>query len=587
MLDKAHALYNALLCDLSHVIDPALPGWAPDSTPREVGCYQLRDSLLKKYCPEDKPTTAACDKALKKFLEVNDACGSYSLEDRMEFIRDEELVNGVRDAMRRFWLKDQGPIISDFHEVFRRGRAGPGSGVSARDTDLYTKMFDSPLSCTGDLHYIWSKCVAPQVTFAEAEAFRHHMWGCTVVEGSKYSLVMKTTAIARGICTEPTINMWFQLGMGAILEDRLKSVFGVDLSTQPEVNRMLAKRGSTTGRFATIDLASASDSLALPMLRHILPRSMLSTLSSVRSPVTRLPSGQMVQLNMVSTMGNGFTFPLMTSVFCCVVQSVYSYLGIPMVRDDGTLPDGRKRSPGRGRNFGVFGDDIIVDDRAVRLVLRTLYLLGFEVNSDKTFVEGRFRESCGADYVSAVNVRGVYIKSLKTKQDLFSAINNLNRWSARLGVSLTETVSLLLSWVKSPYRHLVPPDEDDAAGLHVPASYARAVNYRISRIGIYHYTPMVPVNWEFYILGGVVWTYREQVQRSYNPSGLLVSFLAGSIRGCTVVLRQKRPRYTAKRKTTPRWDYLPPRRLEDPIGWTRRRRFISACDTNLVRLGLE
>jgi hypothetical protein len=187
----------------------------------------------------------------------------------------------------------------------------------------------------------------------EAETHRLLLHGVRLVDHSKYSFVNKTTTIARGICTEPSINMWMQLGMGSVLEDRIRSVFGIDLSFQPNVNRALARRGSFGG-LSTIDLESASDSMGMKMLREVLPRGMLSMLEFLRCPRTKLPSGELVDLNMVSTMGNGFTFPLQTLLFASVVKTVYHYLGIPMKRD-GFVED---------RNFGVFGDDIIVETRA-------------------------------------------------------------------------------------------------------------------------------------------------------------------------------------------------------------------------------
>jgi hypothetical protein len=253
--------------------------------------------------------------------------------------------------------------------------------------------------------------------WSEAERFRDDLHGITVVESSKLSFVNKTTKIARTICTEPSINMWMQKGMASVLEDRLKRYFGVDIrghvndrtgiresEPQPDISRQMACAGSYDERFATIDLESASDSLGLKMMELVLPRGMYKFLLSLRTPATLHPNKGVVPLHMISTMGNGFTFPLQTVLFCGVVKAVYTYLAIPFNRF-GKASD---------RSFSVFGDDIIVDARASRLVLRLLNLLGFVVNADKTFVEGPFRESCGADFYQEVNVRSVYCKKLRT-----------------------------------------------------------------------------------------------------------------------------------------------------------------------------
>ncbi|DAD52404.1 RNA-directed RNA polymerase [ssRNA phage SRR5466725_4] len=582
---NATALSKALLSDLQDEIDVQLPSWAPDSTPRQVACYALRDSLLKKFNEADKPSDSACAAALEKFHAVNKRCGDWI--NLCESSLDEMLVEGVRDALYSFWFKNHDtPLVSSINELFVNGRAGPGSSVKARDSDFYTKMFDSSLTGTGDLPYCWGRLVCISEVWREAELLRQSLHGTTVVESSNYSFVNKTTKIARGICTEPSINMWFQLGLGGFIEHRLKTVFGIDLGSQPYVNSVMARRGSLGDGFDTIDLESASDSIALNMLEDVLPRDFLRWLKLLRCKSTILPNKEVVQLNMVSTMGNGFTFPLETLIFSCIVQSVYRSLDIPM----------KGKGEATSRNFAVFGDDIIVDSRATRRVLRLLHLLGFVVNADKTFVEGQFRESCGADYVSGVNVRGVYVKSLKTEQDLCVAINVLNRWTAKTGVSLTNTVSVLLNGIRNPTSRCVPPDEDDASGIHIPECMVRTLVgtvrgrgkvplYRANHGGLRSYDAFVPRSWEFLILGGVCWTFKEQVRRNYNPSGLLIAFLSGNIRGCRVSLRQRVIRYTSKRRWTPRWGYLSPRPLEGLYGPNGSRQFVDACTLNLVSSG--
>lgn len=572
----ATALSHALHVDISKHIDVQLPSWAPDSTPTEVACYILRDSLLKKYTETGEPTQAACDAARTKFLAVNERCKGWSIP--YEFASDEELVQGVKQSLHDFWYQTGGPYISDYREIFLRGRAGPGASIGARDCDFYTKMFDSTLTATGDLPQVWERLTSMTGLWSEASRFRDELHGVKVVESSKYSFVNKSTKIARGICTEPSINMWMQLGCGSLLTDAIRSFYGISLSNQPDKNRVLARLGSIHDDLTTIDLESASDSLGLNVLRELLPRTMFSTLCSFRCPSTTMPNGERVVLNMISTMGNGFTFPLQTIVFSAIVHSAYVYAGL---RSRGSL----LRTRDRVADYGVFGDDIIVRRSATRLVLRLLYLLGFTVNTDKTFVEGRFRESCGADYIDGKNVRGVYIASLNTRQDLYASINNLTYWTAKTGVSLPYSTTHLVKHVRRPHRRFVPPDEGMSAGIHVPEAYALAANYGRNRRGLTHYTADRPRDNSFWILGGVCWTYRTQVRRNYNPAGLLLSFLAGSIRGYQVTLRHRETKYTTRQFVTPRWDYVPPRPAEDLSGPTACERFVNACDRNLVGCG--
>jgi hypothetical protein len=475
---------------------------------------------------------------------------------------DEFFVNAVKAEIENFWfVEGVSPLISDYRELYFRGRAGPGASVSARDCDFYTKMFDSPLSSTKGLPEIWERCVSMGDLSFEAEASRSLAHPHIVVDYSKYSFVNKTRTVARGICTEPTTNMWFQLGLANAMEERCKRLWGLDLSVQPDKNRLLARVGSIDDALCTIDLESASDSIGLSMLRQLLPRSFMGLLEALRCPRTQLPTGRLLELNMVSTMGNGFTFPLETMLFAAVVRGVARVVGCKL----------------DGSNFGVFGDDIICPSSLYRNVTHVLSVLGFTVNASKSFVEGPFRESCGADFYEGVNVRGVYIKQLRSRQDFLVAINTLNRWSAVSGVYLNQTVCYLSEFI-GPFWP-VPFDEADDAGLHTPLRY---ISSKRTKLGCTHYKKWSPREWAFYILGGQVWTFRDQVRRNYNPAGLYISLLNGSIRGSRVLLRQRRIRYSAKYGKTPRWDFLPPRPIEGLLGPDGFRRLVDAWHWNLL-----
>lgn len=584
---SATVLARALQADLEKHIDVQLPSWAPDSNPTEVACYALKRSLLKKFLEADEPSKEACLRGQEKFLNVNKRCASWVIP--YETSLDEMLVGGVKDALYRFWYTGNGgpsPIVANFMDLYEAGRSGPGSSIKARSTDLYTKMYDSPLSYTRDLLYVWERCVSKNPVSADAEQLRMTVHGTQQVECNNLSFVNKTVTIARTICTEPSINMWFQKGMGVLMNEQLIAHWNIDFSKQPDINAAMARVGSVNGSLSTIDLESASDSLGVKVMKEILPRSMFDWLMILRTPSTRLPNQEVVALNMISTQGNGFNSPFQTIVFMAVIQSVYHSLGLPM----------KGRGPAHERNYGCFGDDLIVDKSAFPRVSRLLHLLGFVVNKDKSFVEGRFRESCGADYFEGVNVRGVYIEGLKTLQDRFVAINTLMRWSTKTGVFLPTTITCLLKGLNRPYRYFVPPDEDDAAGIHCTAELAMRNTKRLTRVvGHMMYEAYVPRDWVFYIIRDHMWTTKGQVNRSFNPHGLEIAALAGDMAsvllyrevdgtghwGYKISIRQSKILYTTKHRITPCWDYLPPRPLEY-LGCSRSRRFVDACERNLV-----
>jgi hypothetical protein len=296
-------------------------------------------------------------------------------------------------------------------------------------------------------------------------------------------------------------------------------------------------------------------------------------LLKLRSPSTSLPNGSIVDLNMVSTMGNGFTFPLMTSLLSCAVSAVYKYLGIPI-----------KYRERRWylRNFAVFGDDIIVDKRVSRHVIHLLTLMGFVVNSEKTYVEGPFRESCGVDVFLGTDVRPVYIKQLRTLQDAFVAINSLNYWTCKSGIPLRNLVQLIRSRFHQVDEFAVPPDEGLDAGLHLPECFAlTGRNTKRVKRGGYRYTMFRPAFAGYEILADDFAIAKAQCELPFNPRGLEIAFIAGAVRGYRVSVRQTRTRYITKRRYSPNWGFLPPQTLVGLDSPTRRERFITSCSLNL------
>jgi len=207
-----------------------------------------------------------------------------------------------------------------------------------------------------------------------------------VVDHNKISFVPKTAKTDRSIAVEPMLNGMFQKGIDTVLKRKLRAV-GLDLRHQ-ERNRELAREGSlddSEDGFVTIDLASASDSLSLRVTERLVPPDWFELLNRVRSKKYMLPNGETKVFSKICSMGNGFCFPLETLVFASVC--IAAGCGIPNV------------------DFRVYGDDIIVRKKYAPKVLSLLKHIGFKANKDKTFLEGPFRESCGADWFGGKDVR--------------------------------------------------------------------------------------------------------------------------------------------------------------------------------------
>ena len=445
--------------ELEHALELDLrsAGFDPEANctwvePRLAAMAALRRSFFKKLQPGGVTPEAAAA-ALEKFLSINRSIGQ-TFQAPVDMDQGSLFWGLFRDSMARALT----PAHVDFDLDYYREKfaVGPGSSLGCDNESFYTKLFASRISATHPyLLALYRAAIVESPTWAAAENLRHSRFGDAIVSGNRLFFVEKTTEIARTCCTEPLGNMLLQQAVGSFIGDCLKLSFGIDLSTQPDKNRELARLGSIDGSFGTIDLSSASDSISFALCRAILPNAILGAVSVSRSPVTVLPNGDEEPMNMVSTMGNGFTFPLQTLIFACVVRSVYSMLGYPCSNP--------------ATQFGVFGDDIIVRREAYDLVIYYLHQLGFKVNEDKSFNNGPFRESCGYDWHAGHFVRGVYIRRLETLSDLYSALNRLNNWSARAGVKLQNVISILLREIRLRGKILkVPFSAPVDSGYRVP-----------------------------------------------------------------------------------------------------------------------
>lgn len=553
-----HVLYSCLYADLSDQIPSfalqnlknGVMDW-PEITFKEKAASALRSSLFKKI--ESGMTAATKKAALSKFLQVDSACKDW-VKPSCDRYGDDFLLGEFKSSLYSFWnVKKAGfstlvPLAESAYDFFHEGGVGPGVSVGSQGNDFYSKLFSSPLTATSQhLIFLYQRYIRAFPEWCNAESIRTLTYGSpTIVRGNRLDFVPKNDDISRSICVEPTLNMFAQLGFMKILCSRLVQSFGIDLTYQQFKNRELARIGSRDGSFVTIDLSSASDSISLNMLKEYLPPDFLRLLVQLRCKETRLPDGTWHSTNMVSTMGNGTTFPLQTIIFACVVMSAFRMSGLAPI-----YPFGNSLG-----NFGVNGDDIIVPSELAPKVLRLLSLLGFSVNKDKTFVEGPFRESCGGDFFNGRNLRGVFIKRLSEPQDFYAVINQLNQFSTRTGILLPSVVQFLLS----KCRFLpVPRWENDDAGIKLPFSCIRKqLKVSSSLHGTILYRAWCPKQPPaLRIMDSAVFVPRSYKPRMFNPSGLHIAFLQRTVNGHMIPCLPKKVRYGQKSRLSPSWDFVP------------------------------
>jgi len=569
------ALFSYLLDDLYGLERPEISDLDVsdrEASPDAVVRYKLRTSFFKKL--NDEVSADADDNCLEKFLDANWRSENWTLNCRNSV--DEELWGGFKRHLDDFFHPRGEFLWDSYFDLLQAGRAGPGTSLGANGEDFYTKFFASVLTTTSsELYSLYNEWVSWYPSYRDAEISRAITNGnYKLTSSSSLSFVRKTRDTSRSICTEPSLNMFYQLGLGAILQKRLRGFFGIDLAAQPEINRQLAYRGSVDDSVSTLDLSSASDCVSVNLCCSALPQYVFDMLLALRTPKVRV-RGHELTLGMISTMGNGFTFPLQTILFSCVVASAASQCGVRLTKADDREP-----------NWGVFGDDIICPREIAAQVIRLLDLLGFVVNGDKSYVVGPFRESCGADFFKGVNVRGVYLKSLLTPQARYVAINLLNEWSARTGISLCRTVGYLVDSVKVL---AIPPHGQLDSGIRWPQSCLQEAGprwYRKQRYIYRCYEPSVPYlsvddcgNVSTPNIRG-----KRITKRHSNPLGLLCSFLSGCVRNMRISLPLKqgeRVAYRMMTRVSPHWGPSV-EQLSFAGGWDFWKRWNTAAETNLL-----
>lgn len=217
----------------------------------------------------------------------------------------------------------------------------------------------------------------------------------TFCDHARLTTVPKNNETDRVIMCELFCNMICQRVVEIGVRNVIKKHFGIDLSTSHLLHKALISQGDN----ATIDLRNASNSVWLKVVEWFIGGTKLySDLYKTRSHTVKY-AGKTHKLNMLSPMGNGFTFGLMTLLLLVISREYDSYAH-------------------------VFGDDIIVDKHVAHDLIDLLSTIGMQTNEKKTFIEGPFKESCGG-FVS----HGQYITSFEFKYslDVVDAVTTVNK----------------------------------------------------------------------------------------------------------------------------------------------------------------
>jgi hypothetical protein len=155
----------------------------------------------------------------------------------------------------------------------------------------------------------------------------------------------------------------------------------------------MARDGSISGKYATIDLSSASDTVAESFAYYVLPDCYLRYTRRYRNTYMSI-NGDWLIKRMFATSGDPLCFDTEAMIFLSIALAcgdiVSTFTGIDYL------------SP------AVYGDDIVIDNRLFETMMDILRILRFIPNGEKSFGTGGYRESCGVEYYYGYDVSTIY-----------------------------------------------------------------------------------------------------------------------------------------------------------------------------------
>lgn len=361
---------------------------------------------------------------------------------------------------------------------------------------------------------------------------------------SKIGFVPKDINEHRAIGIELNGLVPLQKVVGDMIRKRLRRA-GIDLNSQQR-NRHMASLAKTF-MLATIDLANASSSISFELVRALLPPEWFVLIDTFRSSHGRcgsLSGSGTIKYRMVSSMGNGFTFELESLIFFALAKATCQLNGLQSLEIK--------------RSVSIYGDDIIIPKAIVTPFLANLTLFGFTANKSKSFTEGSFFESCGADYYDSTDVRPFFLKRrISTVKDVLFLLNSL------MFKVVTQRRNDYIALYTHIFRYLPdnvcmgplhfeiqgkrgrPSTDDLEATLRVPLQYAQ------SNGGVKYDYQLFAYEYKKWVFVGVISELSKSPQYAVKHARYM-TFLRGNTGGKVILRGRVKPRQI--KHVTSRWD---------------------------------
>jgi len=391
---------SGMLCE---VFDPLTGKLKETADKGLIKCIREALYLFKKTQMPSEDEDVLHNKAVAEFFRCDEIAGQVVIPARHEHLIGNVsrlvLMNLCSESLEEIQFKHGPGAVFEGLKANQKWIALLNS-VKNEEFDVHgygyadfgvslTDLSDRPkLSVSGDVHF------SAQIRASSRTA--------------RLITVAKNSTSRRTITVEPMLNQFVQQGLNTLLRDYISrcGVLSNCLAlTDQSKNQQLALEGSRTGKWATIDLKSASDLLSVKLVEAVFSHHglFLDHMMDCRSTMIESDDESARPLAKFAGMGNALTFP---------VQSIcFAVTCIAAILDAWGLKPTRERVERAARQIRVYGDDIIVNSDYAHQCVTWLEQVGLKINLNKSFLEGNFRESCGVDAYKGVDVTPIYVRS--------------------------------------------------------------------------------------------------------------------------------------------------------------------------------
>lgn len=320
------------------------------------------------------------DKSIRKFIDVNNRC---------KLLQRSELPSWLIRDLRTIIAKIcKGFKVKPADRRFSSGSCCDARAILAEKLHAYAKE-----ECyLGDFMYPLSNSCAVKHRF---DTFGWYV----PLRGGSYPQPWYTSEVLavpknykthRIIARESAYRCYQLQAIREALEECIKrNGFDKEIDIHDQsTNQSLGRYGVVMGNFATVDLSSASDSIRYDLIMDVFPAEVTKAVRMYDSTQFSVKTKTFTKY-MWATSGSPITF---------VMESILFYALMREATELYCRFAGLKKAQCERMLGCSYGDDIVVHSDVYPTLVDLLTRCGFIVNTDKSFCEERYRETCGGEW---------------------------------------------------------------------------------------------------------------------------------------------------------------------------------------------